>query len=569
MTYATYVRKVKEKTVQLKIDALKEAAAWPDADRRTPVVLAAQLMAAELYQEGFDYFAARSDSAPTNGLWLALAGAFESRLDGRVAEAIAKLDTATSLDLGLPHYFRGTSLAQLPECAGRAETVVADLEFVLAVKDQFPPGLMRAVYQGLSRAYEILGRTEEAAAARSRSGRLIADLSVSAGDGLRFTPRRLVELAPDVHVAQGYDFSDFAFVVTAEGIVAIDAASTPEHAARALRDLREITPLPVTHVILTHAHFDHVGGLDALTADGATVIAQANFPDELRQQNAGPAPFRYLLPDGRSHRVQVLPDHLVSEPEKLTVGGVEFGLIPIAGGETHDGLIIALPDREVVFTGDMSMPYLGAPFFAEGSAEGLFGAMETVMALRPRLLIHGHAGLTDAYTIEAFPGLLAALRDLDDVVRAGIADGLTLVEILQLNHLPKVLKDHSLAVVPYLVTRDHFIQRVHRQRTGYWHPGGEGVEHFTPAELAVAADLLGGGTAAAFAAAGAELTRRGEHALALRILDAGLLSHPGTAELVDLRQGVLLRLVERHQLLNPFKFAFYAGLADLDLTPAG
>jgi len=30
----------KEKTVQLKIDALKEAAAWPDAGRRTPVVLA-------------------------------------------------------------------------------------------------------------------------------------------------------------------------------------------------------------------------------------------------------------------------------------------------------------------------------------------------------------------------------------------------------------------------------------------------------------------------------------------------------------------------------------------------
>ena len=61
--------------MQLKIDALKEAAAWPDADRRTPVVLASQFMAAELYQEGFEYFAARSDRAPTDALWLALAGA--------------------------------------------------------------------------------------------------------------------------------------------------------------------------------------------------------------------------------------------------------------------------------------------------------------------------------------------------------------------------------------------------------------------------------------------------------------------------------------------------------------
>jgi hypothetical protein len=42
----------KEKTVQLEIDAPKEAQARPGADRRTSVVAASQLMAAGLYQEG-------------------------------------------------------------------------------------------------------------------------------------------------------------------------------------------------------------------------------------------------------------------------------------------------------------------------------------------------------------------------------------------------------------------------------------------------------------------------------------------------------------------------------------
>jgi glyoxylase-like metal-dependent hydrolase (beta-lactamase superfamily II) len=555
--------------MRLEIDALKKAAAWPGADQRATVVLTTQLMTAELYQEGFDYFAERSDREPADALALALAGAFESRLDGRTEQAIAKLDAAAARGLGLPQYLRGTSLARLPECAGRADTVVADLEFVLAVKNQFPPGMMRAVHEGLSRGYEILGRTADADKARSQSGQLITDFSVTADDGFRFVPPKLTELAPGVHVAQGYDFSDFAFVTTADGIVAIDAASTPEHAAAALRDLRAITELPITHVILTHAHWDHIGGLDVLTADGATVIAQANFPDELRLQDSSPEPFPYFLPGGRRNRVDVVPDHLVSEPEKLIIGGVGLMLIPIAGGETHDGLIVHLPDREVVFTGDMSMPYLGAPFFAEGSAEGLFSAMETVLALHPRLLIHGHAGLTLNYTIEAFPGLLAALRDLHSVVLAGITDGLTLVEILRLNHLPEVLREHPTAVVPYLVTRDHFVQRVYHQRTGYWHPTGEGVEQFTPAELATAADLLGGGTAAAFHTAAVELTRRGEPALALRVLDLGLLSHPGAAELIDLRQSVLLRLTERYQLLDPFKFVYYAGRSGLDLAPAG
>jgi len=554
--------------MQLDIDALKEAAAWPDADQNTIVILAVQIMAAELYQDGYDYFAARSHSTPADALSLALAGTFESRLDGRAGEAIAKLDAATELDLGLPHYFRGTSLARLPGCAGRAETVAADLEFVLAVKDQFPPGLLRAAYDGLAHAYGILGRTQEAEAARSRSGQLITDYWVTADSGFRFVPQKLAQLAPDVHVAHGYDFSDFAFVITADGIVAIDAASTPEHAAAALRDLRAITSLPITHVIVTHAHWDHLGGLDILTADGATVIAQANFPDELHHQNSGPPPFPYFLPAGRSHRAQARPDQLVSQSEKLTIGGVEFALIPIAGGETHDGLIIHLPGREIVFTGDMNMPYLGAPFFAEGSAEGLFEAMETVMALHPRLLIHGHAGLTANYTIEAFPGLLAALRDLHDTVRAAITAGSTLAEILQLNHMPEVLREHPSAVIPYVVTRDHFIQRVHRQRTGYWHFKGDGVEQFAPAELAAAADLLGGGTAAAFRTAAAELARRGEHPLALRILDLGLLRYPGTLELSDLRHSVLQRMIERNQMLDPFKFAYYAGLADLKLASA-
>jgi hypothetical protein len=38
--------------VQLKIDALKEAAARPGAGQRTPVMLASQLVAAGLYQGG-------------------------------------------------------------------------------------------------------------------------------------------------------------------------------------------------------------------------------------------------------------------------------------------------------------------------------------------------------------------------------------------------------------------------------------------------------------------------------------------------------------------------------------
>ncbi|SDL93167.1 MBL fold metallo-hydrolase [Nonomuraea jiangxiensis] len=554
--------------------ALLRATRWPGVSDRLLALLAVQLLSARRYREGLEHFAALSAERPDSALAQSLTGVFKAHLEGPVEEALADLDRATERDLGLPHFFRGTTLAGFPDCAGRAETVIADLEFVLAVRDQFPPGFMHAVHRSLARGYECAGRTQDALDAQERVGHgydvaLVTDYLADADHGLRFGPPRLVEAAPGVHVAQGYDFADFAFVITGTGVVAIDAGSDPRHVEAALRDLRAITEEPITHVILTHAHFDHVGGLEALTKDGGQVIAQAGFPDELRLQAASPPPFPYLLPRDTDHRKQVVPDRLVSRAEAVTIGGVEFGLIPIRGGESADGLLIHLPGQDVVFTGDMCMPYLGAPFFPEGSAEGLFEAIQTVQDLRPQVLVHGHTALTVNFTAETFPGLLAALRDLHAAVLAGIADGRPLVELLDLDHLPEVLRDHPAAINPYLVMRDGFVQRVHHQATGYWHSDGTGVEHFSAEEWAGALDLLGGGNPDAFATAGEELLDRGEPALALRITEYGLLRHPLAPALASLRERLLLALVERNQFFDPFKFAYYAGLAGLTLAPAG
>ena len=53
--------------MQLKIDVLKEAAAWPGTGRRTPVVLASQLMAAQLYPEGHRPRDCAPGVGPVNG----------------------------------------------------------------------------------------------------------------------------------------------------------------------------------------------------------------------------------------------------------------------------------------------------------------------------------------------------------------------------------------------------------------------------------------------------------------------------------------------------------------------
>ena len=570
------------------LGSLKEAASWPGADQNTVMALAATLVAARADTEASSYFQYLSERYPADAIAHALAGFFQVRAGHDVAAAITKLDRAATMDTGLPQYLRGLALAELlpgdgPSAtgpaavdSGRADQVVADLEFVLAVRDQFPVLLLRAAYQGLARAYQVLGRRQEAAEARRRSGLgpaatdrppVFTSFSVTARDGMRLSAPGALNPAPDVHVAQSYDFGDFAFIQTSAGIVAIDAGTSPDRVRAAMADLGLKGQAPVSHLILTHAHFDHVGGSEAVRGPGTQVIAAAGFPAEAERLRRWNLPFRYFTGTGARPATDVKPDRLISQRTSMVVGDTEFVLIPVRGGETPDALMVHLPASGLLFTGDALMPYLGVPFTAEGSPEGLLDTLRYIRELAPRQLIAGHTTLTENFPIEALTGLEPALTELHEFALAKIDENLPLPDLLDIAYLPALLRDHPASVVPYLVSRDDFIARLHHQRTGYWQPDGQGLDPRSERERAAALDLLAGGKADAFVFAAAALADQGDLALALEILAPGLLRHPDSGELAELRQTVLVRLMEQRQLLDPFGFGVYAELAGAELSP--
>jgi glyoxylase-like metal-dependent hydrolase (beta-lactamase superfamily II) len=468
-------------TRQRDVESLKIAARWPDADKTTLVTLATRLPADRADAEGYRYFSGLSDAQPDAALPLALAGFFQARLsqdagaDANASGALAKLDHAAAADLGLPQYLRGLALTALPPDRGRAEQAIADLEFVLAVRDLFPAMLLRGAFGGLALAHAVLGHDEQAADAARRSGLGAAPAGteltlggfwVNSEDGFRYTSPRILRPDPGIQIAQGYDFCDLAFITTGEGVIAIDAGTTPGRVKAALGDLDLPADFVVSDLILTHAHWDHVCGADALRGPGTRVIAQAGFPAGLNRERDGRPPFRYFAGEAGEAHHAITPDLLISEPTALTVGGTDLVLYPSPGGETGDALLVHLPASGVLFAGDVLMPYLGQPFTDEGSPEGLLEALAFIDQPQPRLLIHGHPPLTDLFTPEAIPGLAAALTQLHGEVLEGIRQGRTLPDILAAASLPDALRAHPAAVVPYLVTRDHFTARLHLRRAG-------------------------------------------------------------------------------------------------------
>jgi glyoxylase-like metal-dependent hydrolase (beta-lactamase superfamily II) len=573
---------------QRDLEALKEVAAYPASDVVVVLTTMQQFIASRREWEGYEYFERLARERPERrALFRALQGVMQARVAGEIGllqrvawveDAMKKLDEGAAADPVLGRLARGLVFAELPGRFGKAGEAVDDLESCLKHRNELPAGLGidRGIYRALAVAYKSLGDERRATERLARAGldsledpnapRILGNLSVSARDGFRFSEERFVREADDVFVAEGYDFGNIAFIVRDSFVVAIDAGTTERSARAAVQQLRKVTRAPIKYVILTHGHWDHVGGLAAVREPGTIVIAREGFAEALARSRRYKPPFKYFF-GSDPNPLEVKPDRLVAATETLRDGGLELALIPLRGGETEDALLVQYKDRGLLFVGDVFMPYVGAPFVAEGSPEGYLEATEAVTKLAPRRLIHGHPPLTTLFTIGAMPGLHAAVGELLERTVSAAQAARPLADVLHDNFIPASLKSSPSAALPYLVLRDNFIQRVYAEHAGYWRSDGEGMDHFTRQEWARTLDLIGGGGESPFVRAADDLLSRGDAALALRVAEAGLVRYPTSTALASSRDGALAMLRERSAASDPFRFIIYSEWAGRDLRP--
>lgn len=212
----------------------------------------------------------------------------------------------------------------------------------------------------------------------------------------------LVQLSPRGWFVQGQAalgsaanqnfISNAGFVVTDDSVVVVDALGSPSLAEQLLHRIRGITAKPVSHVLLTHYHADHVYGLQAFKAAGATIVALRPGQDYLNSDTARlrlEASRQDLFPWIDEHTQLVPADRWLDGDTDLVVGGVEFRLRAVGPSHTPEDMVVHVPAERVLYAGDLV--FRGRiPFVGQADSRRWIAALETLLGYDVRVLVPGH-----------------------------------------------------------------------------------------------------------------------------------------------------------------------------------
>ena len=219
--------------------------------------------------------------------------------------------------------------------------------------------------------------------------------------------------------------SNAGFVVTPAGVVVIDALGSPQLARELLAAIARITPLPVTHVVVTHYHADHIYGLQEFRKRGAKIVAQRSALEYINSDTAASrlAASRHDLAPWIDDKTElVVPDQWLDGPGELVVGGVRLLLRPVGPAHTPEDQVIYLPSERVLFAGDLvfrgRVPYVG-----QADSRHWIAALGDLLKMDPRVVVPGHGDvsttaredleLTRDYLVSLREAMGAAARDME------------------------------------------------------------------------------------------------------------------------------------------------------------
>jgi cyclase len=239
-------------------------------------------------------------------------------------------------------------------------------------------------------------------------------------------PVTIKQLRDNVYAALGGAGGVSGVVVGDKGVIVIDAKQTPDSASQTIARIGEITPKPVTTIILTGNGGEGIPGLAAYPT-GLKIIAHATTQKALERLAAQNA--RNRAPADKMPNVIIRDDRTL-----LTLEGVRMVFLHIAPSHTVAESSVYLPDQRIVFTGYVAQARPDFPVIhpdQDGSAEGWLKFMKALINVDADIYVLGPG---DIWTKAQMEQRLGAQQAVYDQIKGLVAAGKSRDEVRMALH---------------------------------------------------------------------------------------------------------------------------------------
>ena len=246
------------------------------------------------------------------------------------------------------------------------------------------------------------------------------------------------EVAAGVHVHQGAmaqisrqnrgRIANLSFVV-GDTVAVIDAGGSRAEAEALYAAIRGITDKPVSHLILTHMHPDHILGAEVFSEAGATIVADARLPEAVarRAESWMLSTPRQIGEDAFAGTRIAGVDQTVAAAQVLSLGDRQLRLTPVPPAHTGSDMTVLDEETATLFTGDLV--FLGLTPSLDGLLAGWLDWTGRKPDPEPALIVPGHGPVAESWD-EAVTPTRQYLTALRDATREAIGAGLPLSQAI-------------------------------------------------------------------------------------------------------------------------------------------
>ncbi len=240
--------------------------------------------------------------------------------------------------------------------------------------------------------------------------------------------------APGTYANSGHN-NNLSFVVTDNGVLVVNAGDNYQLAKALHEEIKKITDQPVRYVVLENGQDHAMLGSNYWKEQGAVVIAHEDAKHEIEEQS-----FELLRVmkeralDKAAGTEVVLPDETFTDKRVIEMGNETIELLYLGPAHSPGDIIVWLPCRKVVISGDMAFHQRMLPLFEHTDTAAWIETWDAFEALGAQFVIPGHGEPTDMATVRTYTrDYLVYLREK---IAAVIENGGTLQDAYEIDQSP-------------------------------------------------------------------------------------------------------------------------------------